>query len=616
MLSNADHETSFGDASVSFKQNIVTESALTLSDDLPFHSAPSSPSLPSFIDRNRGNGEATDAANVVFARPHTSPPEVLALSPSMRAFSDPFVIPFPSKMTGSSDRDGLSAFLNLAQDRHPVSQPNSPRLVGGKSDISSQHIIDERLRDLVQRNDNELDISESTIADDPKRHFDDELSDRDSWYHSLQSEEEFYHSPESHVDDTESRKAVEYTFAWSVATQKGYRYRDMNSRSKKLDIHPKMEDMHYPAFRESPNHVHEISGRAFQIFMLADGHGGHSCAEFAMKYLPQQVLSLVNSKDWNFRNVVEQDIFRTELQTIMLNMDDFYCQEKLEEYRKWLMDVTKRNFSPFDSNVRAERPSDDGCTLVMNLLYDGFLINVNTGDSRSLLLSKAGESEAWTPEFASSDHTPGHPERARQIHQNGGRFIMNGTTTSITEMLHGENGFESANTCDFLSRCRIGRPVGWRIDELNYPACTTLNLAGTMGDLFFKYNPPLISACPDVSFVKLDVSDRKHLLVMASDGLWDHMLHQDDEIQHAMVASYVNSMLLDSNLHMLDSDADEGGTTEPFQEKLQKLGLLAHGMADREMASCKSNLYAPNFLRYDDVTVFVVLVEGLGQQLS
>lgn len=78
---------------------------------------------------------------------------------------------------------------------------------------------------------------------------------------------------------------VEYSFAWSVATQKGYRYANTFSRaaSTKLDIHEHMEDMHYPAQEQTPNNVHPLTGQTYQLFMLADGHGGHACARFAIE---------------------------------------------------------------------------------------------------------------------------------------------------------------------------------------------------------------------------------------------------------------------------------------------------------------------------------------------
>jgi hypothetical protein len=58
------------------------------------------------------------------------------------------------------------------------------------------------------------------------------------------------------------------------------------------------------------------------------------------------------------------------------------------------------------------------------------------------------------------------------------------------------------------------------------------------------------------------------------------------------------------------SQPETSSTSNTIHEKLRKLGILAHGMADREMISCDSKLYLSGFLRYDDATVFVILIEG------
>jgi hypothetical protein len=101
-------------------------------------------------------------------------------------------------------------------------------------------------------------------------------------------------STETHLEEKlvassseeEQEDAVEYSFAWSVATQKGYRYANAYNRAgaaAKLDIHAEMEDMHYPAQDQTPNNVHPLTGQTYQLFMLADGHGGHACARFAVE---------------------------------------------------------------------------------------------------------------------------------------------------------------------------------------------------------------------------------------------------------------------------------------------------------------------------------------------
>jgi hypothetical protein len=226
---------------------------------------------------------------------------------------------------------------------------------------------------------------------------------------------------------------------------------------------------------------------------------------------------------------------------------------------------------------------------------------------------------------------------------------LNGATAPVHDMIPPLQNRLPSETHEFLSRCRIGRQAGWKITEIDFPACTTLNLAGTMGDLFFKYDPPLITAQPDVSILPLQLNNtsisrnedpNQYMLVMASDGLWDHMAHQDPQVQHSMVANYVDATMGFADvdqfgfvLHPNPSSSSPSSNTaasspsttnmddtsnvlDPVQKRLQKLGILAHGLCDREMTTCQSQLFTRGYLRYDDVTSFVVVIEGTPQQAT
>ena len=139
-----------------------------------------------------------------------------------------------------------------------------------------------------------------------------------------------------------------------------------------------------------------------------------------------------------------------------------------------------------------------------------------------------------------------------------------------------------------------------------------------MGDLFFKHDPPLITARPDVSFFRMKpLQTESYMLVMATDGLWDHMSRQKPEEQHLMISNYVSDVMeaeLEGDTQFLNNNDNNGeridSITAEIQRKLEKLGVLAHGMADREMISGGNNLFAQGYLRYDDVTVFIVMIEG------
>ncbi|KAI3647282.1 hypothetical protein MP228_007503 [Amoeboaphelidium protococcarum] len=469
------------------------------------------------------------------------------------------------------------------------------------------------------------------------------------------------------LSDSTSSGCIDYGFCWSVATQKGYKYPGSSGYGAgKVDIHADMEDCHFPSSSENPNFVHEISGRPFQLFMVADGHGGANCARHAVKLMPQLIISLVNSRVWNFYDLDHQKQFRECVQQLFLDVDKSYCDKKLEEYRQWILacggDLSQ---SPsLKPPYRTKRPNDDGCTLIVNLLYNGFLVNCNVGDSRTLMLQKQAQSLGdcdedlfdssayWKECFASRDHTPSQLEKAIKIYENGGRFIYAGRDQCVANAILDSIDFQETHV-GMLEGCRIARAPGWKIDELNFPACTTLNLAGTMGDLFFKYEPALLDCKPDVSFVQLKPNQNKYLMVMASDGLWDHLSHQDPAIQHSMLSKFVEDTMehadpdcfklingeslvdhqSDTNAyhegedgsaasHQMDVDQsiderhraeDKLRYSKEIQRKLQKVCILAHGLADREMVSCSSQLYARGYVRYDDVTVFVVLIEGVDE---
>lgn len=203
-----------------------------------------------------------------------------------------------------------------------------------------------------------------------------------------------------------------------------------------------------------------------------------------------------------------------------------------------------------------------------------------------------------------------------------------------------------------------------------------------MGDFFFKYAPALLSARPDVSFIPLMPQQYQYVMVMATDGLWDHMAHQDKTIQHRMITDYVQStmqhargdyyVLAPAELHpsgsgeeqvsevssavnestlaelvrdhsgtclrgegdeddgdddedddddameltantTVNKQADDTTTSSTMQAKLHQVCIMAHGLADREMTTCPSRLYNRGYLRYDDVTVFAVFIEGTQQ---
>lgn len=69
------------------------------------------------------------------------------------------------------------------------------------------------------------------------------------------------------------------------------------------------------------------------------------------------------------------------------------------------------------------RPLDDGCTLALNILVDGWLVNCNVGDSRTCLAYRPAQSFSWSTIFASEDHSLANADLAHHIVESGGEFI-------------------------------------------------------------------------------------------------------------------------------------------------------------------------------------------------
>lgn len=413
-----------------------------------------------------------------------------------------------------------------------------------------------------------------------------------------------------------------YQCSWSVATQQGYKYASSSNRTIRENIHPQMEDKFYPSTDDTGVHVHPITHRPFHLFLLADGHGSHTCSDHMSRHLPPLIVSLIGSREWNFPQ--DQDELSAQITSLFMRTDRDYCDAKLEEYRKWRSVL--HSSSTTTGFTSKSRPVDDGCTLVVNILYEKTLVNCNVGDSRTLLLrrprvaapasstvshsplngfSPRSTVDSFSTVFFSKDHNPGHPQKARQIHENGGRFLMNGTH-QFTQNLINSQGVE--RSCEYLSKCRIGRDESWRLSEIDYPACTTLNLTGTMGDLFFKAKPSLIDARPDITFCEMDVDAFEFILLMASDGLWDHMREQNDVAQNRLVSKLI-STTMNSPIFCAPVAPSLSAPSNLADENVRKLSLIAHALCDREESMGRHGVYGLDFARYDDVTSFIVLIQ-------
>ena len=264
-----------------------------------------------------------------------------------------------------------------------------------------------------------------------------------------------------------SRPIVSY----SAAAQQGFRLMG----SKRMRLHDAMEDVEWT----SEPFQHPISSLPCWILILADGHGGVGAPTFFVNRLKELVKPVLTSREWDFDEVEDRNEFSNTVRTLYSSMDDEYVNSKKLEYLTWREAVASESSAslvppattqpagsssaaPPPGSAASKKPVDDGCTLILNCVYNGYVVNVNVGDSRTVLgrqprplpnqpsvlhspavsLSSSSSSTAsnlsiptkqkWTLYFSSVDHSPSHPEKALWVSKNGGIFINdNGTRRNV-----------------------------------------------------------------------------------------------------------------------------------------------------------------------------------------
>jgi len=365
---------------------------------------------------------------------------------------------------------------------------------------------------------------------------------------------------------------------WSVSNEQGYRKKN----NEKVNLHEKCEDFHWPRRDENTyKREHPINGKIIQMYILADGHGGHQAPQIFLARSCAACFKVMEDKDWDLSKPEHKEELRKMLTDTYISLDKQFCEEKIKEYEE------------YNKNGRqGQKPVDDGCTLIVNIIYDGYLINVNTGDSRTVLGSKKERSHflhkktfEYVPVFSSLDQSPDHPEKAYNVYHNGGIFLSSG---GIPRKRPNIEPFEKRGMVTYpeLIGSRIYRPSNKRIEELGINHLMTLNMGGSMGDLLFKIEPAVISCRPDVSIVKIDQSV-DNILLIATDGIWDHLIWQEPERQNEKIMSYISKQLNEE--------------TEISEEILMK---LSSKLIKREN---NIELYDPR-QRYDDCTAFLVYI--------
>ncbi|KAG2171370.1 hypothetical protein INT43_009031 [Umbelopsis isabellina] len=368
---------------------------------------------------------------------------------------------------------------------------------------------------------------------------------------------------------------------FAISQQTGYSYPRFRSHDKVKIPKDCCEDRFavcdIKLLDEKTNEL-QIGGRAF---VLTDGHGGPGCSEYFIRNVPNAIQEICAKYTADQVSELEVQVkLETEFKDMVTQLDEAFLAIKREEFKKQaeLMEEDKaKKLEPSpateggdpmetDENATTENPdtkvNNDGCTLIINLLIGEWLVNINVGDSRTILMSAPvcvkGSANGFDANrnmgggidqnykldvvFASQDHKPYLEHLAREIVDKGGEFVdsvQNRVIRVDLDKTKDESNRHAKRLA--LKHARIrprdyqppagheywkansapnspytingnGQQVKVRIRDDKIPS---LNVARSCGDLDFKMDPnrKIISCEPDVTFVRvLDHNYRQQAL--------------------------------------------------------------------------------------------------------
>ncbi|KAI8827366.1 hypothetical protein BJ741DRAFT_630431 [Chytriomyces cf. hyalinus JEL632] len=339
-----------------------------------------------------------------------------------------------------------------------------------------------------------------------------------------------------------------------------------------------------------------------RLFILADGHGGILASKFFVPRTKAVLSDLLQSQKWDFSQEQHRNDFEAAAVDAFRVIDAEYCATQVARYRTWV-----------DSgSVPSDRPDDDGCTLVAVVLHDGWLVNMNVGDSRMTLASRARKTspsqkhqESWTRVFTSVDHNMTHPGKVYSIHSAGGHFMSPNHSLMAVNPQH--PSVRKGVPYEELNLARIYRHASPAVKAVGVSHRRTLNLTGTMGDLLFKIEPAVLNPLPDVSFVELDAS-LEYVMVLATDGIWDHLMEQsgDTDRQNSMVmrvvASAIETVETERDANVKEWELyHEAKSAWRKEESARRRALKQHKREVKRMALISGAINAPERITDDEV---------------
>ncbi|KAG0223039.1 hypothetical protein BGW41_005755, partial [Actinomortierella wolfii] len=274
-----------------------------------------------------------------------------------------------------------------------------------------------------------------------------------------------------------------------------------------------------------------VGGFLGRLFCITDGHGGRACSSFVIATIPgafQVILGKYRPTDLDLVNVRES--IRSQIIEAIRVIDKEY------------LDYKKQQYLLYKAKKLEHDPGSDGTTLIVNVFMGKWIINVNLGDSRTIVTSRDPQLARWNVEFASEDHTPSLERLAQQIYANGGEFVTHDDKVIRFDPTLKNDKKHRTSLREARIRVKDGEDnvygIPFRTSNGQYPS---INLGACIGDVLYKmdYERPVLSSTPDITFIDL-TQIQQGFLLMASDGLWDYVQRGAKVIdQNQAVCSFV-----------------------------------------------------------------------------
>lgn len=190
--------------------------------------------------------------------------------------------------------------------------------------------------------------------------------------------------------------------------------------------------------------------------LMADGHAGHEASQWFVSKLKQSLLQLFNEQDWVLSCEESQNILAVRSEEIFDRIDNEFIQIKLKMYFELGSLIFRFHEWSVIGCPPEQKPVDDGCTMAVNVIRDGFIMNMNVGDSRTVVATLPSLDDLPRVLFSSNDHNMMEKHKIWDIVQRGGQFL-NPLRYSLlnVNILH-----PSVKEGDYqeLQYCRLFRP--------------------------------------------------------------------------------------------------------------------------------------------------------------